>query len=150
TAISPTVKPAGWSKKIGSVIELVAFSSATRQPPRIRSKAGLRRKCSRPAPRSEPGPAAEAENLGPVAAFFGDRIRNVEAKRSERRVPHQADAGRRTDALGVADRQGFTRRARLRRQPGGRPAVVPQLAGIGECRDADAKILRQEIQRRLQ
>ena len=48
-------------------------------------------------PRLEFRAAAEAELLDPIVALFHKRERIVEAQRTERRIPDQADADRGAD-----------------------------------------------------
>src|SRR5258708_29423306 len=84
---------------------------------------------ARPSPKrhsSEIRPAAEAEELGLVVRLLGERLREIEADRAERRGPDQAHASRGADRTGVgnADRNVFlgsgrSRRARNQRGPAG-------------------------------
>src|SRR6266849_703462 len=48
--------------------------------------------------------AAEAELLDPIVTLLGKRERIVEAQRTERRVPDQADADRGADGAGIRRR----------------------------------------------
>src|SRR5262249_20372366 len=49
-------------------------------------------------------PATEAELLHPVVRLLGQGDRIVEPERSERRVPNQSDADRRTNMHSIIDR----------------------------------------------
>src|SRR6185503_34964 len=122
SAISASVRPRDCRRKTGSLI--------AHQCP-----------CRQPRPGSESGAAAEPEDLRLVAhlisadsglAVLGERIGEVEAQRSERGIPEQADARGRADVakLVEADLHRLTGYV-----PSRRPLVAPHRAGIDEGRE---------------
>src|SRR5262249_37090785 len=86
-----------------------------------------------------PGSTTEAEQLRVVPRLLGQRVGQIEAQRTERRIPDQAHADGRADHRVVAERQrtnprhddvrtGGQKLARLGER--GRTLVVQELAGI--------------------
>src|SRR6185312_9796463 len=136
SAISASVRPRDCRRKTGSLI-------------------AHQRPCRQPRSGSEPGAAAEPEDLrlvehliaaDPGLAVLGDRIGEVEAQWSERRIPEQADARGGADIaeLVEADLHGLTRHVPRRRS-----LVAPQRSGIDEGGELDADLFRQKVERRL-
>src|SRR5262249_30181136 len=132
-AISPSVRPVDFRRKAGSLI--LQLDTLYDQL----------------LPGSKLGAAAETENLRAVANFvtsrrgraiFCKRVSQIEAQRSERRIPDQADTDRRSDHRRTveADLQRFAGYV-----PKGWSLVVPQRAGIGKGRNFYADIFRQEV-----
>src|SRR3569833_120323 len=100
--------------------------------------------------------AAEPEHLRAVAGLAAlravftvllQRISEVEAQRSERRIPEQTDTDR---GAGLADAVETRRHRFTGHVPRRRTLIAPDVTRIGEGRDLDADFLRQEVQRRLE
>src|SRR3569832_314495 len=158
SAAMPVTRRAANASDVASAPASSAISASVR-PRDCRRKTGSliahQRPCRQPRPGSEPGAAAEPEDLRLVAhlvsakpglAVLGERIGEVEAQRSERRIPEQADARSRADIakLVEADLYGLTRHV-----PRRGALIAPQRARIDEGRELDADLLRQEVKRRL-
>src|SRR6266853_813134 len=112
-------------------------------------------------------PAAKLELLHPVKLTLGKRDGIIEAERTERRRPDQADTHGRADDIAIVkdqSRTGARRRWRCRRPntigigwrgefagggPSGRPLVVIKPAGVGIDSALQADFLRQEPERHL-
>src|ERR1700676_4459868 len=175
-ASEASVDEGGRSKKLGCAIPPVAVRPVIE--PEIRSRITRTDLCfcletfssREPAPASlenglERGAAAELELLHAVKLTFGKRDGIVEAQRTERRGPDQADADRAADRVASIILQSQTG-SRVGRIVGGtnaagrvdfagqgpvrRPLVVIQAAGIGIDRALQAHSLRQEPERHLQ
>src|SRR5260221_107000 len=77
----------------------------------------------------ELGSAAKPELLNPVEILLQERDRIVEAQRSERRIPDQADADGRPWRSGIGGRKRFSRDV-----PRRRALVVPERSDVGTPR----------------
>src|SRR5712671_5356265 len=143
-AISASVAEGGCSKNLGCAIPPVAV---------------------RPVTNSERCPAAKLELLHPVERTLGKRYRIVEAQRTERRRPDQADTDRGAHdvAAVVLQSKAGSRRKRIYRwtsaardvdlaggDPGSRSLIIVQSARIGINGALQSYFLRQEPEWHLQ
>src|SRR6187551_132989 len=82
---------------------------------------------SGPRTKSEACAAAEAEELRAIVARLGQRDRNVDSQRTERRLPDDAGTNRAANLIAVAD---VVRDRLASHRPACRALVIPQGASI--------------------
>src|SRR6516162_5495467 len=93
-------------------------------------------------------PGMELEALGDVVTLLCDRIGVINPDRAEHGIPDQAGADRGAQRLRIGN---LLRRRKRGRQPRyGRRIGRPQAADVGEQRDLELRVRRDERHRRLQ
>src|SRR5258708_27314636 len=181
-ARSASVDEAGCSKNVGCAIPPVAVRPVIEPKLRFREIRTAFSLCfdafssREPAPTSrenalERCPAAKFELLHPVELTLGKRHRIVEAQRTERRGPDQADADRRANDIAAVEHQSRTGSGRRRnaravrrrstigigrrgdfvgQRPGSRALIIKQTTGLAINRAPQSNFLLQQPHRHLQ